>query len=88
MLFLKYYYDVTKFNLIVSVGIGILTESAKGFLISFGTFGGLISFLAYKQFKNNEYYFYLNQGYIKSELFLKVFITNFVIAFISFMAYK
>jgi hypothetical protein len=85
LLFLKYYYDTTKINVIISVGIGIISESTKGVAICLGTFGTLISFIIYSNFKKEQYYFYLNQGYTKTELMFKVFTINFLIAALLFI---
>ncbi|MDP9078268.1 MAG: hypothetical protein M3O71_12625 [Bacteroidota bacterium] len=45
-------------------------------IIHFGTFGVLISFVAYKYFQNIEYYFYMNAGLSRRRLQLKTFIIN------------
>jgi hypothetical protein len=68
ILFLKYFYDVTKINIIVSIFIGIITESVLGFIICFGIFGEIIGFVVYSHFKREQYYFYLNKGYTKTGL--------------------
>lgn len=57
-LFLKYYYDITKINILVTVLLGL-----QHFAIFFGTFGTAISFFVYRYFAGNQYYFYLNQGF-------------------------
>ena len=83
-LFIKYYIDTTRINVLVTLIIGLLTN----FIICFGTFGTLISFFVYRQFQNEQYYFYLNHGYSKNELMLKVFSINFIIALILYFIFK
>jgi hypothetical protein len=83
-LFIKYYIDITRINILVTVIIGLLTD----FILCFGTFGSLISFFVYRQFQNEQYYFYLNQGYSKNELMFKVFLINFIIALILYFLIK
>lgn len=63
---------------------GLMTD----FIICFGTFGMLISFMVYRQFQNDQYYFYLNQGYTKTELMTKVFGINLSIALLLFLIIK
>ncbi len=62
-LFFKYYYDLTRINILVSIIIGL-----QYIVICFGTFGMLISFIIYRYYKNDQYYFYLNHGFTKKEL--------------------
>jgi len=81
-LFFKYYYDITKINILVSILIGL-----QDIGICFGTFGTLISFFVYRYFKNDQYYFYLNQGFTKKELMFKVFMINFTISFIVYLVF-
>jgi hypothetical protein len=76
-IFFKYYFDITKINVLVSIVIGL-----QYIAICFGTYGILISFMIYRYYKNDQYYFYLNQGFTKTELMLKVFLINFTISFI------
>ena len=81
-LFLKYYFDTTKFNIIFSIVFG-LQEIA----ICFGTFGTLFSFLIYRYYQNDQYFFYLNHGFTKKELMVKVFMINFTISFILYLVF-
>jgi len=82
-LFGKYYYDVTKYNILVSVVIAILTEKLTAGIVSFATVSIFISFLIYRQFKNVEYYFYINGGLSKKEMILKTVLINFLIGSIT-----
>jgi hypothetical protein len=86
-LFLNYYFDVIKYNLLFCIFYIIvrsLTTSLRVDLmeaiIHFGTFGVLISFAAYKYFQSIEYYFYLNAGLSKRYLQLKTFIINLAVS--------
>ncbi|MCW3071807.1 MAG: hypothetical protein JWO44_1697 [Bacteroidetes bacterium] len=90
-LFFKYYIDITRINILVTIVFGLLTKVfglLTNYIICFGTFGILISFLIYRQFQNQQYYFYQNQGYTKTELMAKVFTINFSIALILFLIIK
>jgi hypothetical protein len=82
-LFGKYYYDVTKYNIIFSTVAAILTEHLITGIVSFGTIGIFISLLVYKQFNDVEYYFYLNGGLSKKEMIFKLAIINLIIGLIS-----
>jgi len=83
-LFLKYYFDITKINLLVTLVIGFFSS----FIICFGTFGTLISFMIYSYFQKEQYYFYLNQGFTKLELMRKTFLLNFLIATVLFVIFR
>ncbi|MCW3102687.1 MAG: hypothetical protein JWO09_1127 [Bacteroidetes bacterium] len=90
-LFFKYYTDITRINIIVTVIFGLLTSQMwhlSTFTICFGTFGTLISFIVYRQFQNAQYYFYLNHGYTKAELMAKVFAINLSIGLLLFIIVK
>ena len=62
-LFFKYYFDITRINVLVSIIIGI-----QHIAICFGTFGMLISFFIYHYYQREQYYFYLNFGFTKIKL--------------------
>lgn len=81
-LFFKYYCDITRINILVSIIIG-LQEIA----ISFGSFGSVISFMIYRYFQNDQYYFYINQGFTKKELMVKVFMINLTIGLILYLIF-
>ena len=84
ILFFKYYIDITRINILVTIIFGYMTN----FIICFGTFGMLITFVVYRQFQNEQYYFYLNHGYTKTELMTKVFAINLSIALFLFIIFK
>ncbi len=75
-LFFKYYFDVTKYNVVFCILFLIITPSFVEFIVLFGTIGIVASFMAYRYFQNIEYYFYLNCGLSKRSLQLKTFIIN------------
>ena len=81
-LFFKYYYDVTKYNIYISILVTIVTQRLYAGVISFGTFGMVGSFFVYRYYQNIEYYFYLNKGLSKKSIILSTFIINFVISII------
>ena len=75
---LKYYVDVTKFNLFFSIIVGIIYPFG-GFVI-FGTIGNLIGIFCYEIFLKEQYYFYYNRGLSKIRLHSFLFKVNFPIA--------
>ncbi len=81
-LFLKYYFDVTRYNVLISILVIILTGRLLAAIISFGTFGMVISLFVYRYYQNIEYYFYLNKGLSKKKIILNAFKINFVISLI------
>jgi hypothetical protein len=81
-LFWKYYYDVTKYNVLFSAIAAVLTGRIAAGILTFGTLGIFVSLLVYKQFKDIEYYFYLNGGLSKKTIVLKLIAINFVLALI------
>ena len=82
---LKYYYDLTRYNLGFSIIIGLIMSEKAG-VFTFGTFGMFVGLISYRYFQNNQYYFYYNLGISKMNLFSVTWIINFSIAaFILFM---
>ena len=81
-LFLKYYFDVTRYNLLFSFLVAILTQRLYAGVISFGTIGMIMSLIFYRHYQNIEYYFYLNAGLSKRGIILKTFKINFIISVI------
>lgn len=81
-LFFKYYSDITKYNICVSILVLILTQNVYFTVISFGTFGMAISVFIYKYYQNIEYYFYLNKGLSKKKIITRAFEINFIISII------
>lgn len=81
-LFFKYYSDITKYNICVSILVLILTQNVYFTVISFGTFGMAISVFIYKYYQNIEYYFYLNKGLSKKKIITRTFEINFIISII------
>ena len=67
-IFLKYYLDVTVYNLLLSFVVGL--------------FGTLLGFLVYEYFKKREYYFYFNYGYTKKMLIARVWGINLLLMII------
>jgi len=81
-LFLKYYYDLTKYNILISILVIILSQHLFAGVVSFGTFGMVISLFVYRYYQNIEYYFYLNGGLSKKKMILNAFKINFIISVI------
>jgi len=79
-LFLKYYIDVTKYNLFFCAVFAIIRGNLIEGIVLFGTVGVLISFIIYRYFQNVEYYFYINGGLPKKRLLLTTFIINLAIS--------
>jgi hypothetical protein len=76
---LKYYYDVTRYNLAFSVLIGVLRGVTPA-IISLGTFGMFIGVICFGYLQNNQYYFYHNLGFTKLRLILTVWGINLILA--------
>ena len=72
-IFLKYYYDVTKYNILLSLLFGFVGFLADRNLItvfctSFVTGGFLGGQYFYYIFHDNEYFFYYNRSFSKEKL--------------------
>ena len=80
-IFLKYYLDVTVYNLLLSFVVGLYGGVFYS-LITFGVFGTLLGFLVYEYFKKREYYFYFNYGYTKKMLIARVWGINLLLMII------
>jgi len=59
-LFLKYYWDIAKYNLLFCILVQILTQNTYATVISYGTIGMAVSLFLYSYYHHIEYYFYLN----------------------------
>jgi hypothetical protein len=81
-LFLKYYWDIAKYNLLFCILVNFLTQNSYAAVISFATIGMAVSLFLYSYFHNIEYYFYLNAGLSKKGIILKSFIINAIISLI------
>jgi hypothetical protein len=73
--FWKFYADLTKFNLGLSLLIGVAKGTAEG-LLSFATGGMVLSILAYEILHSNEYNLYYNLGFTKRKLLLGSWLIN------------
>lgn len=76
---LKYYFDLTRYNLGFSIIVGLISGVNAG-LVSFGTFGMFVGLSLYRYFHNYQYYFYHNLGLSKRDLFSVTWVINFLIA--------
>ena len=76
---LKYYYDVTRYNLAFSILAGVMKGIAAA-VFSFGTFGMVIGIICFNQLQKNQYYFYYNMGYTKLRLISITWGLNLIIA--------
>jgi uncharacterized MnhB-related membrane protein len=81
-LYLKYYFDVSRYNLLFSILVIILTQNLLAAVVYFGTLGSVVSLALFRYHQNIEYYFYLNAGLSKKAIILKSFIINLVISVI------
>ncbi|MCF0063299.1 hypothetical protein MUK70_10020 [Dyadobacter chenwenxiniae] len=75
--FWKYYVDLTKFNLAISVILAIVIGPFGGILL-FLTGGMVLSLIAYSVFHANEYYLYYNLGLTK----MRLVVANKLIAYL------
>ena len=74
-IFWKYYTDLTKFNLGLSLLIAFATSPVEGVLL-FLTGGMIISLIAYEYFHRDEYYLYHNLGFTRVRLALTSWLIN------------
>ena len=72
-LFLKYYTDVTRYNVLFSILVIILTQQISAGILSFGTFGMGVSLLFYRHYQNIEYYFLFEWRIIEKDNHFKYF---------------
>jgi len=84
-LFFRYYRDVTKYNVLFTLFITVMSRSAFAIPVSFGVAGNIFSFFIYTHFQSIEYYFYLNGGLSKNRIILNTFLINFLLSFILFI---
>lgn len=73
--FWKYYTDLTKFNLGLSLLVAFVKSPAEGILL-FVTGGMLLSLVAYEYFHSHQYYLYHNLGLTRTRLILKAWLLN------------
>jgi|SoiMethySBSTD1v2_1073268.scaffolds.fasta_scaffold05344_19 hypothetical protein len=84
-LYFLYYWNVTRYNLVLSALIMTLSLSFVNGMICFGSFGIPGSFLAYRYFHNIQYLFYLNAGFSKKRLMLTTAFINILISIITIL---
>lgn len=77
--FWKFYTDLTKFNLGLSLLVSFVKSPAEGILL-FVTGGMILSLVAYEYFHSHEYYLYHNLGLTRMRLILKAWLLNVGIA--------
>ncbi len=80
LLFLKYYSDVNKFNLLISLIVLITGQSLPVSIISFCSVGMVASFIIYRYYYNIQYYFYANAGLSRNKLMLQVGAVNAILS--------
>jgi hypothetical protein len=88
-IFRRYFIDLLKYNLMVSVPGGLFGTSmgrsfAEYFLMSFVTVGLLGSIYLYRYFKADEYFFYYNKGMGKLRLNLFAGAADLLLGFAGF----
>ncbi len=75
---LKYYYDVTRYNLAFSILIGLLRGVVPG-VVSIGTFGMIVGLICFRYYQKNQYYFYYNLGFTRLRLIATTWALNLII---------
>lgn len=88
ILFLKYYRDVNKVNVIVSLIILVWRQNLWTSVISYATIGLLASYLAFNYFHKLEYYFYANAGYSKNQLIVSTWGCNILLSSIIYLLFR
>ncbi len=71
----KYYIDLTKFNLGLSLIVTFIKSPVEGILF-FLTGGMILSLIAYEYYYRDEYYFYHNLGLTRTRLVLSAWLFN------------
>ena len=84
-LFFLYYWNVTRYNVVLSFLIALLSLSPINGVLCFGTLGILASFIGFRYFHNLQYLFYLNAGYSKKQLIVLTTLINVIIAAVIFL---
>jgi len=79
-LFLKYYTDVNKFNLLVSSIPLLLNQSFAVSVLSFSSIGVAASLIIYRYYYNIQYCFYANAGLSKMKLMTRVAVINIILS--------
>ena len=93
MLYLRYYLDLAKYSLFISVLGGWFGASMNRpflgfFLLSYPTVGSVGAVYLFHYYQNNEYYFYFNRGLSKTRLNIMVNIANLMLCLVLFFACK
>lgn len=83
---LKYYRDLTIFNMAFSIIICFITGIVFSF-ITFATVGVWVGFKAYNYIYSDQYYIYYNLGYSKLHLIAKVFLLNTFVSLLLLLFY-
>ena len=79
-LFLKYYSDVNKFNLLISLIVSTISQNLSAGIISFGSIGLAASFIIYRYYYNIQYYFYANAGLSRIKLVVQAAAVNAILS--------
>lgn len=79
-LFIQYYYDVTKFNVMFCALFFAFGITSIETAVIFGTFGTLVSLLVYNYFYKIQYYFYINGGFTKRAIQLRLIAINLILS--------
>lgn len=79
-LFLKYYGDVNQYNLLISFLLLMISRDPAVSILSFCSFGLVISFVIYRYYYNIQYYFYANAGVSKAGLMTRTAVINVVLS--------
>lgn len=80
--FRKYYLDLTKFNVAISLLLAFVIGPTSG-IFSFLSTGMVLSLIAYSLFHGNEYYLYYNLGLTRVRLVLTSYLVNSCIAILA-----
>ena len=81
---IKFYQDITIYNLGFSILIGLYTSFLWGLAI-FCTVGMFIGLVVFEAFRKNQYYFYYNMGVTKKRLLIYTWLINLLLALPAFV---
>ena len=83
LFYLRYYLELAKYNLFISIlggwfGTSLDRPFLDFFLISYLSVGSVGSIYFFHYFQENEYYFYFNKGFSKARLNLTTNVVNII----------
>lgn len=85
--FWKYYMDVTRYNIAISVILALITLNPLNGIVCLATGGMVIGLYCYKQFQQSQYYFYYNIGITKRKLITFTWLINIALSLVAALVF-